>query len=342
MATSDFQKKFVNLEAVKISYRRKDDSIHLTSADPDVQAGGFHLTLGRGTQTEETLRDLLIEHGVIQSVTSSEVASLVQEASPLEHASTDLGKILVVASPKGGMGKTSVTVLLATLLAKRGRKSNGEPLRVCVVDMDLRDGQIGYIIGERRPTVIQALVINDLEGSLAYSESLGFHSLLAPKRAINADQIPDGFYTTTLSELREKFDVVLVDTAVNTLDKRSGEAFEAADRIVLLTQFLEYIIEATQRWSKDANLSEAAASKTVGLVTNRLEFARFKLGLLQEKLAPLPLVGSIPASRAVMEAFNGGDIAELVLTHSEVSRSVAELAGVLLPEITIDKLPSKR
>ena len=82
MSTVDPTKKYVTLDGVRISYRPKDDTIHLTSTDPDVAAGGFHLTLGRGTQTEETLRDLLTESGVIGGGLSKADLGSLPQAQP--------------------------------------------------------------------------------------------------------------------------------------------------------------------------------------------------------------------------------------------------------------------
>ena len=58
--------RYLTLEDVRVSYKHKDDTIHLTSADPDIPNGSFYITLNRDTPTEEALRELLIEHGYIK------------------------------------------------------------------------------------------------------------------------------------------------------------------------------------------------------------------------------------------------------------------------------------
>jgi len=58
--------RYLTLEDVRVSYKHKDDTIHLTSADPDIPNGSFYITLNRDTPTEEALRELLIERGYIK------------------------------------------------------------------------------------------------------------------------------------------------------------------------------------------------------------------------------------------------------------------------------------
>jgi hypothetical protein len=58
-------KKFLTLQGVRVSYRPKDDSIHITSTDQDLAGEGFHLKLNRGSESEMILRDLLVEKKLI-------------------------------------------------------------------------------------------------------------------------------------------------------------------------------------------------------------------------------------------------------------------------------------
>lgn len=53
------------LENTIVSYSPKDDTIHITSADPDLHGEPFHISLNQCSQTENTLRKILIEQGVI-------------------------------------------------------------------------------------------------------------------------------------------------------------------------------------------------------------------------------------------------------------------------------------
>lgn len=142
MSSTHESKKYINLEDVRVSYSPKDDNIHITSGDPDVQAGGFHLSLNRGTQTETTLRQLLEEAGVIkkiQGLASDSPAFVPWETQvkamndSLRHSpdrivigevrdvsmedsippAVDAGKVVRVTSSKGGTGKTAMLAAMA-------------------------------------------------------------------------------------------------------------------------------------------------------------------------------------------------------------------------------------
>lgn len=58
-------KKFLNLDNLRVFYDRKENVIKLTSTDEDLAGKPFQITLKQGTESEATLRDLLIENEVI-------------------------------------------------------------------------------------------------------------------------------------------------------------------------------------------------------------------------------------------------------------------------------------
>lgn len=58
--------KHLILENTIVSYSPRDDTIHITSADPDLLGEPFHISLNQSTDTENTLRNLLIQNGVIK------------------------------------------------------------------------------------------------------------------------------------------------------------------------------------------------------------------------------------------------------------------------------------
>lgn len=59
-------KKHLELENVTVFYDFKDDSIKLTCKDPILEGKRFNLTLNQGSETEETLRKVLINEGFIE------------------------------------------------------------------------------------------------------------------------------------------------------------------------------------------------------------------------------------------------------------------------------------
>lgn len=60
-------KKYLNLDNVRVSYQYKEDSIHLTSDDKDLRNKPFKLTLNKGTESYEILKNLLLEKGLTKT-----------------------------------------------------------------------------------------------------------------------------------------------------------------------------------------------------------------------------------------------------------------------------------
>jgi DNA segregation ATPase FtsK/SpoIIIE-like protein len=86
MSRKAFNKKYLTLSNVRVAYRPKDDTIHLTSTDRDLAGEGFRLTLKPGTETDQILRELLYEKGLINQELNTDgllptVASLKLDAS---------------------------------------------------------------------------------------------------------------------------------------------------------------------------------------------------------------------------------------------------------------------
>ena len=59
--------RYLQLEDVRVSYKAKEDTIHLTSSDSDIPNGSFFMTLKKDTPTEQALRALLEKEGLIRS-----------------------------------------------------------------------------------------------------------------------------------------------------------------------------------------------------------------------------------------------------------------------------------
>lgn len=125
-------KKYLTLEGVRVSYRPKDNTIHLTSTDEDLAAEGFHLTLKQGSDSENILRSLLLEkrlirpdesrgefldnpkppefqpqpgHGIHGPLSPIPVSSGQSSAGSMD------GAITYNTGTKGGKGKTSASFL---------------------------------------------------------------------------------------------------------------------------------------------------------------------------------------------------------------------------------------
>ena len=145
--------------------------------------------------------------------------------------------VLCVYSPKGGVGKTSISVNLAARLAYTTR------LQVCIVDLDIAFGNVGTRLGLYNPTVRELLNESHIDGeslarNLVYDRRSGLFALLAPLRpetGTNRRKFSPAAYKKILSLLKERFDVVILDCPVELRDPLvSGFALTEAGQVVMV------------------------------------------------------------------------------------------------------------
>lgn len=123
------------------------------------------------------------------------------------------GRIISVMSPKGGVGKTTVTTNLAVGLGKEA------PMKVVVVDLDLQFGDVASgLMLEPEKTLADAVVGAAVQDSVVLKSYLALHpsgiyALCAPTLPTEAEKISGEQVGRLLSQLSNEFQYVVVDTA---------------------------------------------------------------------------------------------------------------------------------
>jgi pilus assembly protein CpaE len=122
-------------------------------------------------------------------------------------------RIIAVMSPKGGVGKTTVTTNLAVGLGKTA------PTGVVVVDLDLQFGDVASgLMLEPERTLADAVTGAAVQDSMVLKSYLtlhpsGVYALCAPLNPAQADQISGEQVGHLISQLASEFQYVVVDTA---------------------------------------------------------------------------------------------------------------------------------
>jgi pilus assembly protein CpaE len=131
-----------------------------------------------------------------------------------EHADHgEGGRVIAVMSPKGGVGKTTVATNLAIGLAKSA------PMSVVIVDLDLQFGDVASgLMLEPEHTITDAVVGAASQDSMVLKtyltvHSAGIYALCAPRNPVEMDKITGEHISRLLSQLREEFHYIIVDTA---------------------------------------------------------------------------------------------------------------------------------
>lgn len=278
---------------------------------------------------------------------------------PADRSNKKRGLIVASTSSKGGSGKTTVGMVTASMFYHASKTAvdqglRAEPLRVCLVDMDIRDGQIGFIIQQLAPTALNIFLETNKDqetimNNLVYDERLGVHALLAPKRARTADFLSPEFFMHVIDQLAEMFDVVVLDTSVDYTDVLlSKVVFPVADAIMFVTNLSVGSVYGMNRWMDEvttpAEEGGPGISKTkIGIVVNQ---SAPNLGIDEELLrhaaAGAELLVAIPLdTTGVVAASNHNRLSDIIKYHPEISPAYYHIVRQLLPnEVFADPLIS--
>lgn len=149
-------------------------------------------------------------------------------------APTAKGKIIVVYSPKGGTGCTTIAVNLAIAL-------NNEDTRAVLVDGNLQFGDVAIFVNEQGKNTVLDIAprVNDLEAEivdeiLVKHEASGIRILAAPQKPEHADKVSADQFTRVLQFLQQMYAYVVVDTSTILTDVVLG-TFDVSDVVLLIT-----------------------------------------------------------------------------------------------------------
>lgn len=151
-----------------------------------------------------------------------------------ERAPEELGKVLAIFSPKGGVGCSTVAINLAIALHQVHKA------QVVVVDSSLQFGDVAVLLNLQANRSLADLAphIDELDQELlnhvVLTHQSGIKALLAPPRPEMADLIAPSILSTILEKLRHVYDYIIVDTT-NTLSDATLTVLDAADRVILIT-----------------------------------------------------------------------------------------------------------
>jgi MinD-like ATPase involved in chromosome partitioning or flagellar assembly len=151
----------------------------------------------------------------------------------LQHCAT-----MAVVSPKGGVGKTTVTALLGTLFSMLRRDPT------VAVDTNPDFGSLGRVLTPDQTWYVDdlaRLVAEDDELSLTALDShLGraIHGLLvvpAPTDPLRMAALDEDAYRRIITRMKDFFSLILLDCGTGLQDPASAAAIAASDQVLLLT-----------------------------------------------------------------------------------------------------------
>ena len=238
-----------------------------------------------------------------------------------------LGRVVTVFSPKGGVGKTTMAVNLALALAERGAR------RVCLVDLDLAFGDVAI--------TMQLFPTHSIEHAIGSEENLdpaqldglltrhadSMMVLAAPAHPDVRERISPALVTKVLRTLRESFDYVVVDTAPS-FDEQVLTALDETDECVIVATLDVPTLKNVKVALETLDMLDIARDHR-HLLLNRADDA---VGITPDKvegILGMPVAVSVSSSVEVAAATNAGSpIVTATPTHQS-SRALRQLASTI-------------
>ena len=278
-------------------------------------------------------RDLTGLNEAVSRVYALHVALTTSEGGGVS-STEPTGTLVTVFSAKGGVGKTTVSTNLAASLAEGGKRN------VCIVDLDLAAGDVSIVM-QLFPmhTIADAVGIDrsldpSAVESLLTEHSPGLKVLAAPVQPEAKDRISSDMVGQILRILKERFDVVVVDTPP-AFDEVVLQAFDESDLVLLLGTLDVPALKSLKITTEMLSLLNHPRDNW-RLILNR---ADMKVGLTPaefEKTVGLPIAAAIPQSNDVPASINSGRPLVIASPRHAVSAAIRKLAKECL-----DAAPAK-
>ena len=142
-----------------------------------------------------------------------------------------MGKVIVVTSGKGGVGKTTSTASIGAALAQTGQ-------RVCVVDFDVGLRNLDLVLGAERRVVYDFINVAQGDAKLAQAvirdKRVSTLHLLAASQTRDKDALTDEGVERVIGELRRSFDWVICDSPAG-IERGAVLAMRFADQAIVVT-----------------------------------------------------------------------------------------------------------
>ncbi len=180
-----------------------------------------------------------------------------------------MGKLIVISSGKGGVGKTTTSVNLATALAKQGKN-------VILVDGNLTTPNVGLHLGLTKfPITLNDVLRGDaVLKDCIYIHPLGFKLVPGSLSVRSFSEINSRKLKKVFDDLKEMCDFVIVDSAAG-LGNEAISILKNADEIILVTNpELPAVTDAF----KVVTLAREIGIPVKGIVLNKARRDNFDLG----------------------------------------------------------------
>jgi septum site-determining protein MinD len=258
-----------------------------------------------------------------------------------------MGKVVVVTSGKGGVGKTTSTAALGAALAMRNEK-------VVLVDFDVGLRNLDLIMGAERRVVYD--LVNVIQGDAKLTQALIRDKRLENLFLLPASQTRDKDALTpegvewVIGELKRYFDWVICDSPAG-IERGATLAMRHADTAVIVTNPEVSSVRDSDRiiGLLDSKTMKAERGERMDkhLLLTRYDSNRAERGDMLKvddvlEILSIPLLGIVPESMEVLKASNLGAPVTLADSRSAPAMAYFDAARRLAGEDVPVSIPGAK
>jgi pilus assembly protein CpaE len=241
----------------------------------------------------------------------------------------ELGTVVAVFSPKGGVGRTTIAVNLAVVAATELDK------KVVLVDGSFQFGDVAVLLNLNPKDKSMFELVSDLEAggdidavdTYTVTHSSGVHVILAPPSPEMADVITPTGVKRVVEALRQRYDIVVIDCAAWFNDTTLG-ILDLAD-IVLTVLTLEITSIKNIRLFLEV-AEKLGYDDKIRLVLNRADTTLgIRVADVEHSIGRKVDNTIVSDGRAVVYALNRGVPFVLSNREAQVSQDVLRLATTI-------------
>jgi MinD-like ATPase involved in chromosome partitioning or flagellar assembly len=231
------------------------------------------------------------------------------------------GHVITVTAPKGGTGKSSLTLNLGAYL---GHRLRGQGKRVCVIDANFQQADSGKYLNCFTPNIANLVkdpstrTVDRIEEFLIKKNDLGMHVLLGPAKPSDANPayINAKLYSQILEVLRELYDYILIDTPVAEKyhDIFAGFALPQADFLIVAINPNYATLLNTDNWLRAVTAPKHVGGDDVDPAKVGVVLNRAKDGIdcseedVRTELAAWRFIGAIPETDEWQKCNNNNEL----------------------------------
>lgn len=258
-----------------------------------------------------------------------------------------MGKVIVVTSGKGGVGKTTSTAALGAALAQRNE-------RTVVIDFDVGLRNLDLVMGAERRVVFD--LVNVIQGdaklpqALIRDKRLDTLFLLPASQTRDKDNLTAEGVEKVIEDLKKSFDWIICDSPAG-IERGATLAMRHADVAVVVTNPEVSSVRDSDRiiGLLDSKTIKAERGERIEkhLLLTRYDANRAERGDMLKvddvlEILSIPLLGIIPESQDVLRASNIGSPVTLADKDSAPALAYLDAARRLAGENVPMAFPSEK